>query len=101
MALDLVAGPAVLLLGGASAETEVVAVREAGASPSVQRTEKEPPSTVARFVTGARLHFGMRSSVRTFVGIDGALGPSAGGAPPDQLPVATLGLSLGATVGAR
>lgn len=93
-AIDLVAGPALLVLDSGEARERVRAN-----GPQPPRTE-EPLGSV-RIVTGARLHFRMRSSFRTFVGVDGELGPSAVGPPSHGLPVATIGVALGATVGAR
>jgi hypothetical protein len=57
----------------------------------------------ASLLLGARVNFGALSTLRAFVGVDGELGPSRAeptdvpGAP--RLPVWTLGLALGATVG--
>jgi hypothetical protein len=56
-------------------------------------------STVPRLLLGARMHFGARSMLHPFVGIDGEYGPPRAngadlpGAP--RLPIATLGLALG------
>jgi hypothetical protein len=54
---------------------------------------------------GARWGFAPRSALRTFVGIDGELGPARGDpdSPPmsARLPVFSLGLALGGTVGTR
>jgi hypothetical protein len=61
-------------------------------------------STVPRLLLGARVSFSPRSTVHTFVGIDGEVGPprlgdDLPGAP--QLPIWTVGLALGATVGTQ
>jgi hypothetical protein len=57
-------------------------------------------------LVGARLGFSPRSVFRTFVGVDGELGPSRTAAAPEanvssspRMPTFTVGLSLGATVG--
>jgi hypothetical protein len=50
---------------------------------------------------GARLNFGARSVLRTFVGLDADLAPFALGMTDADYPAWTLGLSLGATVGTR
>jgi hypothetical protein len=61
--------------------------------------------TVPRALLGAHLIFGARSSFRTFIGVDGEFGPA--NAPGDnpssesRLPVWTVGLALGATVGTQ
>jgi hypothetical protein len=69
-------------------------------------TKASSTSTVPRFVLGTRLNFGARSTVRAFVGIDGELGPARAGDSVDmpnasRLPIWTLGLALGATVGTQ
>ena len=62
-------------------------------------------STVTRLLLASRLNFPAHSSWRTFVGLDGEVGPTRAGdadlpgAP--RLPLWTLGLALGATVGTR
>ena len=107
-ALDLTAGPAVAMKGVAFSESESVAVMGTG---SVMPPPTPPPHTesssgpVPRLLVGARLGFSPRSVFRTFVGIDGELGPSrAPVAPGDdvsspRMPAFTVGLALGATVG--
>ncbi len=103
LALDVVAGPALIVL---AEESDVrrgaitLAPDRSLASGPLLREERS--RTLPRFVSGARLTFRARSTFRTFVGIDGELGP--GGDPwsgSEPLPVATLGLTLGATVGTR
>jgi hypothetical protein len=101
-ALDFTAGPAVAMKGLAFSET--VAVRSDGMPPPPTRSD---PSTgpVPRLLLGARWGFAPRSAFRTFVGVDGELGPARG--DPDRppmsarLPVFSLGLALGGTVGTR
>jgi hypothetical protein len=96
LALDLVGGPAVALRGGAGASTTVTP----GGSPS-----QSSLGTVPRALLGAHLIFGARSSVRAFIGIDGEFGPAnaPGDIPSDEfrLPVWTVGLALGATLGTQ
>jgi hypothetical protein len=60
-------------------------------------------STVPRLVLASRLNFAARSALRTFVGLDGDVGPARADDMPSapRLPVWTLGLALGATVGTR
>jgi hypothetical protein len=58
-----------------------------------------------RFCAGARVDLGMQSALRTFLGIDGVIGPAgktAFGVPPgavQRLPEWMLGVALGATLG--
>jgi len=61
-------------------------------------------STVPRLLLGARVSFSALSTVHTFVGVDGELGPARAGADcrgRSRLPSGTLGLALGATVGTQ
>jgi hypothetical protein len=96
-ALDLTAGLAAAMQG-----TATYAVKAANTGNTVSESSS---STVPRLLAGARLTFGAHSTLRTFVGLDGEVGPPRAdgtdvpGAP--RLPVATLGLALGATVGTR
>ena len=98
-ALDLVTGPGLIAIDTGGDAPQVVAVRPPQVVAPEQRT-----STLPRLVLGARLHFRMHSTLRTFVGLDAEVGPP--GAPPasggtGSLPIATIGLALGATVGTR
>jgi len=101
LALDLVAGPALALRG--LAETSRTQV----ASGSMVNTVPETRSrndTAARLLLGTRLNFGGRSTLRTFVGVDGEFSPArspADNLPRDEhrLPVWTIGIAFGATVG--
>jgi hypothetical protein len=79
---------------------------DAASSPSTapRLVTASTSSTAPRLLLGARVSFGVLSTLHTFVGIDGELGPARAGdgenvpgAP--RLPVWTLGLALGATVG--
>jgi hypothetical protein len=96
IALDLTAGPAAVMQGTATFETR---------SPTTGNdVSQSSSSTVPRLLLGARVSFSALSTVHTFVGIDGELGPTRAGddvpgAP--RLPLWTLGLALGATVGTQ
>jgi hypothetical protein len=95
-ALDLAAGPAAAMQGTSTFETR-------SATTGNTLTESSS-STVPRLLLGARVSFSALSTVHTFVGIDGELGPPRAGAElpgAPRLPVWTLGLALGATVGTR
>jgi hypothetical protein len=57
-----------------------------------------------RLLFGGHVTLGALSTFRTFIGIDGELGPPRAGpldADTPQLPIWTLGLALGATVGTQ
>lgn len=98
MALDLTAGPAAAYQGTTTFET----TQPAGTRSQTQSGSVS--STVPRLLLEARLAFAALSTVHTFVGIDGDVGPAQS---PDasllpnapRLPTWTLGLALGATVG--
>jgi hypothetical protein len=93
LSMDFLAGPAVTLQGTSTLETQ---------TPKGMVT-KSSSSTVPRLVVASRLNFGARSALRVFAGLDGELGPSGGDGLPTapRLPVWTLGLALGATVGTQ
>ncbi len=111
VAVDFTAGPALAMKGVAFSQTESVQVQSMGASTPVPvpPPPRSEPSTGAlpRLVLGARLGFSPRSVFRTFIGIDGELGPAQAPetAAPDvsspRMPTFTVGLALGATVGTR
>ena len=96
LALDFVGGPAIALR---RARTDT------GVTPGGSTTSPSSLGTVPRAILGAHLIFGGRSSFRTFIGVDGEFGPA--NAPGDnpsgefRLPVWTVGLALGATVGTQ
>ncbi len=98
MALDLTGGPAATYQG----TTTFVTAQPHGTGAQTQSGSVS--STVPRLLLGARLVFSALSTVHTFVGIDGDVGPAQS---PDasllpnapRLPTWTLGLALGATVG--
>jgi hypothetical protein len=99
MALDLTAGPAAAYQGTSTFET----TQPAGTGTQTSQSGSVS-STVPRLLLEARLAFGALSTLHTFVGIDGDVGPAQS---PDasqlpnapRLPTWTLGLALGATVG--
>ena len=106
LALDFVGGPAVALRGAGTGIA--VAPTRPGASPDPGAASRSSPSDVGivpRVLFGAHLVVGARSPFRTFIGLDGEFGPA--NAPGDnlsdesRLPVWTVGLALGATVGTR
>jgi hypothetical protein len=102
-ALDLSAGPAIAESGIAGSDMEVV---QAGTTP---RPPEPPPQQssgpVPRLLVGARLGFSPRSLFRTFVGIDGEVGPARAVENTDTrspgFPNWTVGLAIGATLGTR
>jgi hypothetical protein len=104
MALDLTAGPAIAMKGVTFSHTERAVVMGMP-SPSPPPTSEPSSAPVARLLLGARLGFSPRSVLRTFVGIDGELGPSRSSAAVEgntsspRMPTYTVGLALGATVG--
>jgi hypothetical protein len=96
-ALDLVAGPAEVLQGTTTFASQPTATGGATVTGSSS-------STVPRLLLGARVDFSALSTLHPFVGLDGEVGPTRagdGGGLPEvpRLPVWTLGLALGATVG--
>jgi hypothetical protein len=96
VALDLTAGPAVVPQGTTTLKAHS-AITGNGITESTS-------STAPRLLLGARVSFGALSTLHTFVGIDGELGPPRAGDGEDvpgapRLPLWTLGLALGATVG--
>ena len=107
VALDVTAGPAVAMKGVAFSQTESVAVMGSPSSPPPTPPSHSEPSSgpVPRLLVGARLGFSPRSVFRTFVGIDGELGPARASVDPEanvsspRMPTFTVGLALGATVG--
>lgn len=109
LALDLTAGPAVVMRGASFSASESVSV-PAGSSASSAPMQPPPESDVGplpRLLLGARLGFTPHSLFRTFVGIDGELGPThdsdveQGLVASGRMPLYTVGLSLGATLGTR
>jgi hypothetical protein len=94
LALDLLGGIAAVLQGTDSFEKQTESSDFKASS----------TSTVPRLLLATRLNFNARSTLHPFVGVDGELGPTRandGGAVPyvSRLPVWTVGLALGATVG--
>jgi hypothetical protein len=111
VALDISGGVAVAEKGIGISDTRVVRTGSPGSMPppaSTTPTEPPPESTsgpVPRLLFGSRLGFSPRSVFRTFIGIDGEVGPARADAITDSraptLPTWTVGLALGATVGTR
>jgi hypothetical protein len=107
VALDLSAGPAVAMKGLAVSRTEVAQVdgmAPADAPPPPPPLEADPSSgPVPRLLLGARFGFSPRSVFRTFVGIDGEVGPARDSSSQEptsgRLPTFAIGLAVGATVG--
>jgi len=101
VAFDVLAGPAVAMMGFSVSDTVMA---PAGAAPPRQEIVRESTAgPVPRLLVGARLGFSPRSVLRTFIGVDGEVGPARSAATIDsnvpELPIWTLGLALGATVG--
>jgi hypothetical protein len=96
LALDVVGGPAISLRGARA---------DSGSTPGGSTTSQSSLGPVPRALLGAHWIFGARSSFRTFIGVDGEFGPATapGESPSDpfRLPVWTVGLALGATVGTQ
>jgi hypothetical protein len=96
LALDFVGGPAIALRGART---------DTGVTPGGSTTSPSSLGTVPRALLGAHLIVGAQSSFRTFIGVDGEFGPA--NAPSDypsgefRLPIWTVGLALGATVGTQ
>jgi hypothetical protein len=101
LALDIVAGPALALRGGS---TEVVAAPASRSTMSNIMRSSSNETVVPRLRLGGHLAFPARSMVRTFVGLDGdvggagPVGPGPLGEAPG-LPIWSVGLTIGATVG--
>lgn len=98
-ALDLAAGPALAMLGG----MDSTVMPADGSRP--RWTETTGSGFVPRLRLAARVHFSMRSVIRTFVGADAEFGASGArerplsNSPAQSLPVWSVGLALGATAG--
>ncbi|HEY5242614.1 MAG TPA: hypothetical protein VIJ22_14140 [Polyangiaceae bacterium] len=96
VAVDLVAGPAAALQGTASFTSQ---------SASGNTLSESSSSTVPRLLIDTRVTFGALSTLRTFIGVDAGFGPPRAGAidvpGAPRLPIWTLGLALGATVGTQ
>jgi hypothetical protein len=110
VALDFTAGPAMAMKGVTFSQVQRVEFQRGEGASMPPATRPPPPDEsgsgpVPRFLLGARLGFSPRSVFRTFVGIDGELGPSHVSADPEatvsssRMPRFTVGLALGATVG--
>lgn len=101
-ALDLTLGPAIAEKGISGSDSQIV---QAGTMPPPPPPREQSSGPVPRLLLGARWGFSPRSVFRTFVGIDGELGPSSAqdstSSAATRLPLWTVGLALGATVGTR
>lgn len=91
-AVDLVAGPALVLQADSTLET--------GPKGQSRVAGTEP---VPRLAFAGHVHFGPPSSLHPFVGIEGEAGPTTvqDPRPSQELPAWTLGVALGASVGTR
>jgi hypothetical protein len=103
--LDFVAGPAVVLQGTSTVVESGPATSTGESGAAVERTESTS-GVVPRLVLGTHLGFPARSVLRTFVGVEGEVGPPANARGderlrPPRLPVWMVGIALGATVGTR
>lgn len=109
VALDLTGGPAVVMRGASFSSTESVSASDMSSASSIP---KQPPpesdvGPLPRLLLGARLGFAPHSVFRTFIGIDGELGPTHSSdisqdvGASGRMPMYTVGLSLGATLGTR
>jgi hypothetical protein len=104
--LDFLGGLGVALHGGSQAST-VTTMGTTMAAPVSTSTQSLASGAVPRVRLAAHMNFGARSAFRTFVGIEGDVGPTDASeaelplAPgnPSRLPIWTLGLALGGTVG--
>jgi hypothetical protein len=93
MTVDLLAGPALALRG---AESKTVA------TPGGTVTSETSMQPVPRALCGAHLSFAAPSVLRGFVGLEGEVGPTGVQSKPSStsgLPIWTVGIALGATVG--
>jgi hypothetical protein len=113
--IDVFVGPAVALRGVTSATTVArLATGGGGDSPAAPPiVDKSAQGMVPRGVFGARVCFGARSILRSFIGIDGDFGPRGGPdsttaaalpgppSPLHSLPIFSVGIALGVTVGTR
>jgi hypothetical protein len=104
VALDLITGLAVAFQGTSSESRSTQSMQTSQMTTVV--STRSSTSNLPRLSLAVRANFSPRSVLRTFVGVDGEIGlaRSDGATPPDapqlpQLPLWTLGLNLGATVG--
>ncbi len=102
VALDLSAGAALATHAVAFSETETVRVRGDAPPPPIPPRRERSSGPYPRLLLGARLGFSPRSMFRSFIGIDGEIGPTRSDADAGdsaRLPAYAVGLALGATVG--
>lgn len=94
--LDIIAGPAALV---GSTQNDRPLVLDGNGRPLLVRDDRP---VLPRLLAGARLNLRARSTFRPFVGVDGQIGTSwRSDAGDASLPLAMIGVSLGATVGTR
>jgi hypothetical protein len=102
VAVDLAAGPAVAMTG-MDTQGDITRVETATPMSLSARPPERETGPVPRLLLGARVGFSPRSVLRTFLGVDGEVGPATG--PENafntsgRLPEFAIGLALGATVG--
>jgi hypothetical protein len=103
VAVDLTAGPAVAMTGMGVSRIDVARMESATPKSSSSAPQEQETGPVPRLLLGARVGFSPRSVFRTFLGVDGEVGPGTG--PENgfntsgRLPEFAIGLALGATVG--
>jgi len=105
--LDFTGGPAIAMKGMSSSQTVQVENRQmpemrpdSSALPSAPDESSTGP--LPRLLLGAHVGFQPDSTLRTFVGIDGELGPRQSGSATKasaRLPAFAVGLAVGATLG--
>lgn len=99
IAVDVVGGPAVVTLGLQTTEDVVY-------TPTGRRSLRhESNGTLPRAAFATRVHFGLRRTLRSFVSFEAELGPRRDDElvmpQGPSLPLWTVGIALGATVGTR
>jgi hypothetical protein len=103
VAVDLTAGPAVAMTGMGNAQGDISRIETATPMAPSARPQERETGPFPRLLLGARVGFSPRSVFRTFLGVDGEVGPAAGPEnafnPSGSLPQFAIGLALGATVG--
>jgi hypothetical protein len=104
LTLDTIAGPAVALTGSSGAKVTRAVDASARTAPPPEAQSTPAGGFIPRARAGATLHFGGRSILRSYLGLDGSFG--AARAPgvdaqsqPAHLPMWSVGIAVGATVG--
>jgi hypothetical protein len=97
LALDIIGGPGLALRGSSTSRirtnTEI-------------KSSTSDLGTVPRALVAGHLTFGARSTFRSFIGVEGEFGAayapgSAAISPGERLPIWSVGIALGGTVGTR